>query len=479
MPPPPSSTVTRQLELLERLIGEQPDGVDRETLQLRADGLGQPLTKRTILRRLEKLVDAGRITTIGEGRATRYRLVTADEPKGPDPEDEQDAAITVSADGAELRRLVRRRLSAREPVGYDASLLERYTPGTTWYLPESLRLHLAKMGETPVADHPAGTYARDILGRLLIDLAWASSALEGNTYSRLDTQNLIEFGQRAAGKDATEALMILNHKEAIELLVEGAEQVDVNRMTIQALHAALSENLLPDPGNEGRLRTTAVSISASTYTPTAIPQKIEERFDRLCVLAHAIPDAFEQAFFLMVHIPYLQPFVDVNKRTSRLAANIPFIKRNKVPLSFIDVPETAYVEGLLAVYEQRRVELLRDVFAWAYERSCKQYLVVRQSIGEPDPLRLQYRLELVEVIRDVIVTRRAPQRETLAALGAAQGVASDDLPMFVEMALQLLLGLQDYSAARYRVTPSEFRAWRAQFRVSGTKGGEISSASRG
>jgi Fic family protein len=94
----------------------------------------------------------------------------------------------------------------------------------------------------------------------------------------------------------------------------------------------------------------------------------------------AIQNPFEQAFFAMVHLPYLQPFEDVNKRLSRLAANIPFIRENLSPLSFIDVPERAYVEGLLGVYELHRVELLRDVFVWAYDRSAKRYVAVRQSL---------------------------------------------------------------------------------------------------
>jgi Fic family protein len=87
-----------------------------------------------------------------------------------------------------------------------------------------------------------------------------------------------------------------------------------------------------------------------------------------------------QAFFVMVHIPYLQPFDDVNKRVSRLAANIPFLKQNLAPLSFVDVPEPDYVDGTLGIYELRRVELARDVFAWAYERSCQRYTVVRDAL---------------------------------------------------------------------------------------------------
>ena len=93
----------------------------------------------------------------------------------------------------------------------------------------------------------------------------------------------------------------------------------------------------------------------------------------------------EQAFFAMVHLPYLQPFEDVNKRVSRLAANLPLIRQNLCPLSFVDVPERAYIDAILGVYELNRIELLRDVFIWAYERSCARYGAVRRSLAGPLP----------------------------------------------------------------------------------------------
>lgn len=203
------------------------------------------------------------------------------------------------------------------------------------------------MGRTPVGAQPAGTYARAILDRLLIDLSWASSHLEGNTYSRLDTKNLIEYGQRAEGKDAGEAQMILNHKHAIKLLVDQAEEVGFNRFTFRNLHAILSENLLETPTDEGRLRVRGVQISGSVFTPLAVPQQIEEYFGILLEKADSIPDPFEQAFFVMVHFPYLQPFTDVNKRVPRLGTNLPLIKANLCPPSFVDVPKRAYIEACL------------------------------------------------------------------------------------------------------------------------------------
>jgi Fic family protein len=178
-------------------------------------------------------------------------------------------------------------------------------------------------------------YARQLFDRLLIDLSWNSSRLEGNTYSLLETMRLLEVGKAAQGKDLKETQMILNHKAAIEFLINLSE-VKVNRYTLLSLHTLLSDNLMSDPTASGRLRFIPVGIAKSAYQPSAIPQVIEECFDLLIKKANKINDPFEQAFFLMVQIPYLQPFDDVNKRTSRLAANIPLLQKNLCPLSFME-----------------------------------------------------------------------------------------------------------------------------------------------
>ncbi len=186
-------------------------------------------------------------------------------------------------------------------------------------------------------------------------------------HTGIDTEEVIHGGRDAVGASNRDRQMILNHKAAIEFLVENAADIAFDRYTLMSLHGLLAENLLQNRDDEGRLRTSPVTIGASLFTPTAIPQVIDERFNALLHTAAAIVDPMEQSFFAMVHLPYLQPFIDVNKRTSRLAANIPLIKANLCPLSFVDVPETLYAQGTLAVYELRDVSLLRDVFAWAYE----------------------------------------------------------------------------------------------------------------
>ncbi len=360
-----------------------------------------------------------------------------------------------------IQEKVARPMHARHPVTYNRQFLEDYKPNHTYYLPEELRRRLLLLGGTGEGRYPAGTYAREIFHRLLIDLSWNSSRLEGNTYSLLETERLLERGKVADGKGLKETQMILNHKAAIEFLIHSAGDIGVNRFTILNLHTFLSDNLMPDPAASGRLRTFSVGISHSTYLPIAIPQVIQECFDLLITKASHIKDPFEQAFFLMVHIPYLQAFDDVNKRTSRLAANIPLIQKNLCPLSFIDLPEQIYINGLLGVYELNRVELLRDVFAWAYERSCHLYSRTTKALGEPDPFRMKYRNAIGQVVGEVVRLKMSKNK-------AVQGIRQESLkriplqdqPRFIEIVERELLSLHEGNIARYQLSLKEFEQWK-------------------
>ena len=149
----------------------------------------------------------------------------------------------LSKAGAAVREQVELPLDERQPVGYDRDSLDSYLPNQTFFLSEVERTELRTIGSATPAEQPAGTFAKQILNRLLIDLSWNSTRLEGNTYSLLDTQRLIEAGEEAEGKDACETQMILNHKDAIAFLVDGAEEVGFNRHAILSLHALLADNL--------------------------------------------------------------------------------------------------------------------------------------------------------------------------------------------------------------------------------------------
>jgi Fic/DOC family len=458
------------LTAIEKAVQFRPQGADLPQI---SDALKPTVPKRTLQYRLRYLVDAGRLLKDGDDRWAKYRLppiAPVARPAAPATgaataavaTAEAEEAVPLSEASKEIRRYLSHGIAARKPVGYNRDFLDSYRPNETFYLTEEQRAHLAQVGKPNFKEQAAGTYAKQILNRLLIDLSWNSSRLEGNTYSLLDTTRLIELGEVAEGRDRVEAQMIVNHKDAIEFLVNDAETIGFNRYTILNLHGILAQNLLPDPGAPGRLRRMGVGIGKSTFHPLEVPQLIEECFNQLLDTAAAIQDPFEQALFAMVQLPYLQPFDDVNKRVSRLAANIPFIKRNLSPLSFIDVPRAIYMDAILGVYELNEVNLLRDLFNWAYERSAARYAAVRQSLGEPDPFRFKHRAALTQIVSEVV--RGRMDRKAAAAYVATgvrkNGIAENEREKFRDMAESELISLHEGNFARYQIRPSEFEAWR-------------------
>jgi hypothetical protein len=440
-----------ELDVVLQAVALFPEGASIEKI---IGALQSNLTRRTLQRRLMLLAKRNLLQIEGQTRGRLYRLPLITTGK--------KSKISISPTAQSIQIKVTQPLHTRTHVSYNRDFLDKYRPNVIHYLPVAIRAYLFELGNSPVAERPAGTYARQILNRLLIDLSWNSSRLEGNTYSLLETKHLLELGEIPNGKTMMEAQMILNHKAAIEFLVESAETTGFNRYTILNLHALLSNNLLSDPGACGRLRSIPVGIGESVYHPLAVPQLISECFQQILDTAQAIEDPFEQAFFAMVHLPYLQPFEDVNKRVSRLAANLPLIRHNLCPLSFVDVPEKDYISGLIGVYELNRIELLRDIFIWAYERSCLLYSVTRNTLGEPDPFRLKYRDLIMEMTTRIV---RLPL-DLKSATGIIEQQARDAIPLedqarFIEIIEAEIKGLHEGNIARYKIRPSEYEAWRS------------------
>lgn len=450
---PPAQTSWH--ELLSR-IRAAPFGLS--LAELLAPG-GAP-ARRSMQRRLQQWVAMGLIDAWGDARARRYGPPSPSSWSVAEPSAEFPAFIPLSVDSHDVLRYIDQPLAARRPVGYQRDFLQAYEPGVSAYLPEPLRRQLHRLGRTSDSPAPAGTYSRAILNRLLIDLSWASSHLEGNTYSRLDTLELIRNGKAAQGKAVLETQMILNHKAAIELLVANIDSADFNRYTLLNLHSALAENLLPDAADEGRLRRHAVDIGQSVYRPLSAVQQVDELMDLMLAKAGQIEDPFEQSFFMMVHLPYLQPFADINKRTSRLAANLPLFRANLCPLTFLGVPEQAYSRAILGVYEMTRVELLRDLYVWAYERSCHEYQVIRRELAAPDPQRLAWRDLIRQSVRDVVLHPTADPL-TLIRQTLADAVPATEREAVQALVIEELRRLHEGVLARYGLRPSEFAAWQA------------------
>jgi hypothetical protein len=467
----PKAISEDELQAVEAIIRSKGSGASMGDLLVAGD---TKAARAAMQRRLDKLISAGRVKIVGSRKGARYWIV--DLPAKPKPVilNQEEASlqphgllVQPSHVGLELQKAVRLPTERRAPVGYRREFLSQYRPNETHYLTPRERDYLAKIGAAQIGEQPAGTYARQILNRLLIDMAFNSSRLEGNQYSILETHVLLEQGKSAEGKSAEDTQMILNHNAAIEFLVEEANEIEFDYRTIVNLHALLSDNLLPDPQASGRLRKKPIRIGRSVYHPLENPYVIEDCFNELLAKASNILDPFEQAFFVIVQLAYLQAFEDVNKRVSRLAANIPFIRKNLSPLSFVEVEQQLYHDALLSVYELNRTELARDVFIWAYERSAARYAAIKQATGQPDPFRLRHREMLRSVVAEVI-RGKLGKREASSKIRdwAQSNVSAEDQARFIEIAESDLIGMHEGNYARYKVRPSEYYAWKQAWDAS-------------
>lgn len=420
-----------------------------------ATGSSLPAVKRVLSRMLEQK----QVEAIGKARATRYRQVAS----GPSPAAagmsaaQPPVAVTPGRAGPtwraaslQLRRRLSLPLAARTPVTYRREFVDEYKPNETFLLPRELAEELTALGRLP-EQMPAGTYARKVLEQLLVDLAWSSSHLEGNRYTLLDTEELFKSGAAATDKDA---VMLLNHKAAIEFLVDAVPTQGLSAGLIRNLHAVLMQDLLMDVSSLGAIREKVVNISGTAYVPAQTPAVLQEMFERIVSTAQFIKNPVEGAFFLWVNLAYLQPFDDGNKRVSRLAANVPLMLYNQAPLSFLQVDRDDYALAMMGVYEYCDVSMAVDLFDWTYRRSQARYKVVLESMGSPDPFRIKYREALNEAVGQVVRGRK-PVKEALAGLG----IRAEDASKFQQLLVHELNALAVFNCARYRLGLKETQAW--------------------
>jgi len=419
-----------------------------------------------VKRMLSKLVDEGRIEVAGKARSTRYRRLAMGAPVSAAPPATRPPALAAAsravptwrAASLALRQQLTLPLAARAPVTYRREFVDGYKPNETFLLPRGLAEELAELGRLP-GQLPAGTYVRKVLEQLLIDLSWSSSHLEGNRYTLLDTEELFKSGAAATDSDA---VMLLNHKAAIEFLVDAVPTQGLSTGLVRNLHAVLMQDLLAEVGSLGTIREKLVNISGTTYVPTQVPALLQEMFERIVSTAQRIKNPVEAAFFLWVNLAYLQPFEDGNKRMSRLAANVPLMLYNQAPLSFLDVDREDYALAMMGVYESCDVSMAADLFDWTYRRSQAKYKVVLESMGSPDPFRVKYREALNEAVGLVVRSRR-PVAQALAGLA----LPAEDAPKFQQLLAQELAALAAFNCARYRLGIRETQAWIDEGRPQG------------
>jgi hypothetical protein len=311
----------------------------------------------------------------------------------------------------ELRRDVLRQqlalpLEKRPRVSYQEEFLAEYIPNETFYLPKASRerLHL-QCTPGSAAFHSLNAHDQSLF---LCGLSFASSSFEGNPYDLAATEDLLKDGLEKEGASPTETTMVINHHEAVRYLVGNTHfpplksDCRISAQDIKSLHSLLSSYLLRDPAMCGRLRQSPVRINGSSYIPLALPSAIELAFVQIIDKANQIRDPYEQSFFLLMHLPYLQPFENCNKRTARVACNIPLLRAGVVPMSWMDVSHQDFTEALLGVYERCNTSLFAEIFTDGYINSSVRFNIMQQSVT-PNEILVKYRSELRPIIRGVVL----------------------------------------------------------------------------
>lgn len=422
--------------------------------------------ERTLRSWLSAAVAGGELESRGSTKARSYRLVpsrvwpvalqpTVFEVREPSPASE----MVFSPRSAEILRRVREPVFSRSPCSYREDWLRAYQPNVTAYLPPEHLAVLHEKGRRSTDEMPAGTYARKICNRLLVDLSYNSSRLEGNTYSLVDTEKLVLEGIAADGKLDVEKVMILNHREAIRYLVDGIHVLEASSDNIRTLHYLLADGLVA-PGLAGNLREDGVRISSSTYIPWEGRARLEGGLEIIANTAAQIRDPFEQSLFLLAHVAYLQGFIDVNKRTSRMAANLPLVRYNLVPLSFGDISTEDYASAVIAVYELNEIGPLAELYVWSYVRSCGRYGAVAESVGI-DTLRVLHRQQRRALIARIVGEQLHGGALDAALASAASVLPADQQGKFIDDARYDLEHLSNVSIGGMGLTRAQLALWLA------------------
>jgi len=435
-------TILLALHKAERAAGSNWKGLSSRELSVQT-GIPWTTTKRLLL----EMQNADTVVREGQARSTRYKPVAA-----PSLEIGEDKTVGYLAfnEGKALLAELKRPLAQRVPVAYQRQFVDGYVPNESLLLPASL-LGVLEAEASMSGQQPAGTYARNVMEPLLIDLSWSSSRLEGNRYSLLETRQLFESGTRSGDLDA---VMLLNHKAAIEFMINEVPMTGLTEPVVRNLHATLMRDLLADGSALGNIRSKMVQIKDTSYIPEQAPGVLQEMFGRIIAKARQINNPIEAAFFLWVNIAYLQPFEDGNKRTSRLAANIPLLMYNFAPLSFLDVETHDYAYAMMGVYEQCNVALAVEVFAAAYTRSIQKYRILLAAATAPDPIRLRLRGVMNDVIGLIV-------RDGLSLPKALEAMSLDvgDVAVLRGYVEQELEYLGEHNCSRFYVTMRQVQQW--------------------
>ncbi|TAH09727.1 MAG: Fic family protein [Sphingobacteriia bacterium] len=320
------------------------------------NGIGINVGYATVKRTISQLLQENSIIKNGNGKSTKYTISPSYQIFAPiDPveyfKNEIDARVIQSSFNQELIS----NLLANSELFTQKELTHLY--------------HLQATFKKNISTLSKQEYKNEF-EKLAIDLSWKSSQIEGNTYSLLETERLLIDQVTADGKTKDEATMLLNHKVALDFILENRNYIEPLSVSgIEDIHSMLIKEL-----NIGRnIRQRRVSITGTNYRPLDNEFQLKEALEQMCNLINSKPNIFEKAFLALILISYIQPFADGNKRTGRIICNALLMYNEYCPISFRTVNAIDYKQSLLVFYEQNNISAFKKIFIEQFEFAVKTY----------------------------------------------------------------------------------------------------------
>lgn len=319
-------------------------------------GLTKAPSDSTMKRLLSAAVKEGNIETAGRGPATKYKLTP-------------QAHVTMPLD---LATYFDKDIDEREvQESFNFDLIRNVLPKVEIFTKEELEvLNAAQMEFKKNTEGMTELEYRKEMERLGVDLSWKSSQIEGNTYSLLETERLLKDKQTASGKTKEEAIMLLNHKDALDFVLDIPDylkELSVHR--IEDIHSILTKELEVDRN----IRHRRVGITGTNYRPLDNEFQIREALEDTCTLVNGKDNVFEKALLTLSLLSYIQAFVDGNKRTARITSNAVLIANGYCPISFRTVDSIEYKKAMLMFYEQNNIAAFKKIFIEQFLFAVKTY----------------------------------------------------------------------------------------------------------
>ena len=320
------------------------------------EGLNGSMSYATLKRRLSGLLDKQYIVQQGNAKNSRYIISSA-------------YSLFYPVD---LDSYYRKEIDERDIMsGYNFALIPDVLSKVSLFTKEETEeLNALQAKFTQNSSQLTPTEYQKEMERLGIDLSWKSSQIEGNTYSLLETERLLKDKQTAAGKTKEEAVMLLNHKDALDFIVQNPDYLNLLTISgIEDIHSILVKEL----GVDRNIRIRRVGITGTNYRPIDNEYQIREALQQMCDLVNSRTNVFEKALFVLVLLSYIQAFYDGNKRVARIVSNAILIGNRYCPISFRTVDSVEYKKAMLLFYEQNNISAFKQIFINQFRFAVETY----------------------------------------------------------------------------------------------------------